>query len=127
MGKRTDNIVQLNNARIPHPPASLARAGRDLWRKVHAQYLIEDAGSLAILTQAASALDRATQCSGAIEKEGATITTEHGMREHPLLKFELQNRSLACRLLQKLGLHLEPTRSQSGRPPSFPGWSGTED
>jgi hypothetical protein len=42
-----------------------------------------------------------------------------------LIKHELAARALACRLLARLGLDVEPIRSSVGRPPGrATGWMG---
>ena len=69
--------------------------------------------------------DRAESLSAAIASEGETIVTKLGIRAHPALQIEMQNRALTARLLQRLGVTDVPIRPQ-GRPPSGLGWTGEE-
>jgi hypothetical protein len=80
------------------------------------QYVIRDAGGLAILEQACISRDRSTGFAAIIKRDGAMIRTKEAMKEHPLLKHEREERSLESRLLQKLGLNLEALHPGVGRP-----------
>jgi hypothetical protein len=102
---------------LAEPPATLGGPGLALWRSVQAQYGIADAGGLAILDQACGATDRAAQYAAIIDEQGPVIVTKTGIREHPLVKHEIATRALVGRLISRLGLDLEPLRSQPGRPP----------
>jgi len=99
----------------PEPPSSLSDPGAKLWRSITKQYLIRDAGGLAILEAACIARDRAREYAATIKREGVMIRTATGTREHPLLKAEREERTLEGRLLTKLGLNLEAVRDV-GRP-----------
>jgi hypothetical protein len=98
------------------PPSSLSEPGAKLWRSILKQYVIRDAGSLAILEQACISRDRATSFAVIIKRDGAMIRGKEAMKEHPLLKLEREERALECRLLQKLGLNLEAKHPGVGRP-----------
>jgi hypothetical protein len=107
---------------IPHPastptqpPYELGEPGRDLWGRIQHEYRIEDAAGIELLAQACRAADRVYDLASIIAKDGATIDTKYGLREHPLLKSELAARSFIVRTLEKLGLNLEPVRP-IGRP-----------
>jgi hypothetical protein len=80
------------------------------------QYVIRDAGGLAILEQACISRDRSTSFAAIIKREGAMIRGTAAMREHPLIKHEREERALESRLLQKLGLNLEALHPGVGRP-----------
>jgi hypothetical protein len=121
MTKRTTSKPKLSLiavAEVETPlttPATLGQAGADLWRAIVAQFVFDDPGFIEILRQACYAIDRADRCRQAIDKDGEMIRTKGGMRSHPLLRDELQNRALGARLIAKLGLDLEPARA-AGRP-----------
>jgi phage terminase small subunit len=102
----------------PAPPAHLGDIARQLWVDVVANYSFEDPASMAVLAEACSALDRAERCRVAITADGEVLRSGRSgmLRAHPLLTTEVQSRALACRLLQRLGLDLEPTRAGPGRP-----------
>jgi phage terminase small subunit len=101
------------------PPAHLGEVARQLWCDVTGSYEFGDPASLQVLAEACSALDRSERCRAQISADGEVIRTGRGgmLRAHPLLAPEVQARALACRLLQRLGLDLEPTRDGRGRPP----------
>jgi hypothetical protein len=99
----------------PDPPANLTGPGADLWRSVMVQYAIRDSGGQMLLLQACEALNRAEACARTIARDGLTIATRVGLKDHPLLRHETNNRGLCCRLLSKLGLNLEAVKPM-GRP-----------
>ncbi len=101
------------------PPRTLGEAGRSLWDRIMTEYEISDAGGVELLLLAAEATDRAVSLRETIDRDGALISTRTGLKEHPGLKAELQNRAFVTRTLQRLGLNLEPVRP-IGRPPG--GW-----
>jgi hypothetical protein len=47
------------------------------------------------------------------------IRTKSGRREHPLIKHEIAARALTAKLLQKLGLDVEPVRPAKQRAPAW--------
>ena len=108
------------------PPRRLGAHGGALWRSIMGEYAVEDAGGLAMLTQACIALDRAEQCRAQIEKDGVAIRTKAGPRDHPSLKHELANRAFVVRTLGRLGLDVEPI-GRVGRPPGGFGIRGLSD
>lgn len=104
-------------AMTPAPPPGLAEAGAKLWQSIQEEYRIDDAGGRAMLGEICRAADRAAECAELIARDGATIRTKAGLKEHPLLKIELSSRSFVVRSLHRLGLDIEPTRDTAGRPP----------
>lgn len=103
----------------PPIPIGLGQDGAELWVAVHREYEINDIGGRAMLQQACAALDMAARCRARIDVEGEIIVGRT-MREHPLLKIELQNRAFVVRTLARLGLAFEALRSGPGRPGGFP-------
>jgi hypothetical protein len=99
-------------------PAGLEPHGAELWAQVHREYEITDVGGCEMLRQACAALDMAFRCRRRIDTEGEIIVGRT-MREHPLLKYELQNRAFVVRTLARLGLAFEALRSGPGRPGGF--------
>jgi Phage terminase, small subunit len=87
---------------------------------VQRQYDIADAGGRAMLEVAARALDRAQDCAEQIQRDGAMVRDKNGWKDHPLLRHETANRALACRLISRLGLDVEPVKA-IGRPARGPG------
>jgi hypothetical protein len=78
---------------------------------------VDDTGARELLCLACESLDRACKLRAAIDKEGEFIQTRTGvLKEHPGLKPELAAPSFCAKMLCRLGLHVEPLRSTSGRP-----------
>ena len=75
-----------------------------------------DDGGLEMLAQICAAADRVAQYTATIARDGPTIRTKSGLKDHPLLRHELAAQSLIVRSLHRLGLDIEPTRSSVGRP-----------
>jgi hypothetical protein len=89
-----------------------------LWRKVNAEYSIDDAAGIELLTQCCAAVDLAEALSARIAEDGEVIKGPNGLRVHPAVKDSLAARGLAIRTLMRLGLNFEPLRALPGRPPS---------
>ena len=68
------------------PPLELKKAGRELWVNVVREYEVDDAGSQAVLAEACKAADMAEACRAQIAREGLTIPTRNGVRDHPLIR-----------------------------------------
>ena len=51
-----------------------------------------------------------------IAREGPTVRTASGIKEHPLLKVQLATRSFILRSLHRLNLDVIPPRTEIGRP-----------
>ena len=51
-----------------------------------------------------------------IARDGPTIRTKAGLKDHPLLRHELAAQSFIVRSLHRLGLDIEPARHEIGRP-----------
>lgn len=107
------------------PPRKLGPRGLALWRSVTSAYSINDIGGVEILMEACVMRDRSEQLAQEIERDGVTIRTKTGFREHPNLKLELAARAFVSRSLQKLGLNIESDSIKSvGRPPGS--WNKTQ-
>ena len=118
MPKKPSLTVVEPGRKVPAAPAELGAHGRALWRAVMAQYDIVDAGGMETLRQGCLAADRAEACRRIIDQQGELLTVRGQVRSHPLLRDELQFRSLVMKAIQRLGLDLEPTKA-IGRPPGL--------
>jgi len=99
------------------PPSNLGPAGLSLWNSVMAEYQIADVGGLELLAEACAARDRVQSLREAINRDGETFVSRSGLvRAHPALRDELAGRAFVCRMLEKLGITVEPLRPV-GRPP----------
>jgi hypothetical protein len=116
MSKKT-SLTLVGTADDPAaPPRNLGRHGLNLWRTILSEYEIDDAGGREMLAQACVALDRAEECAAEIERDGITIRTKNGPKDHPALRHELGNRGFVVRTLSRLGLAVEAIKPV-GRPP----------
>ena len=69
-----------------------------------------------MLLRICEAADSLASYDEQIERDGPTIRTASGLREHPLLKHQLATRSFIVRSLHRLGLDVIPARHDIGRP-----------
>jgi hypothetical protein len=80
------------------------------------EYQIADVGGLELLRQACLTSDRVEELRAAIDADGPTVRTKNGPKAHPALRDELHGRAFICRVLEKLGVTVEPLKP-IGRPP----------
>ena len=108
---------------VPEPPPHLDVTGSELWRSVLAEWVINDAGSLAVLEEACHARDTAERLRRQIAVDGDMIETGNGSSKlNPAIVAELQARSLTARLLDKLGVLNDGEKRKPGRPPKRGGF-----
>jgi phage terminase small subunit len=121
MARRTSPKLAVVDAPLgrssPPPPAFLGPVGIDLWNDIVSAYEFGDRAALETLAQACAAADRAERCREQIDRDGELVKTARSVRDHPLIKYEIQARAFLCRTLARLGLDLEPLRDRPGRPP----------
>ena len=94
------------------PPANLGPAGAKLWQSITREYRIDDAGGNEMLIQICATADRVEEYAATIARDGLTVRTKTGVRDHPLLKHELAARAFITRALHRLNLDIEPTRQR---------------
>ena len=102
------------------PPRGLCAEARRFWKKVTGEYMIDDPGSLLVLTSACEALTRMKEAQDIIAKEGMTTTDRFGQSKcHPAVLVERDSRAAMLAALKQLQLEAEPTK-QPGRQPGVP-------
>ena len=119
LAKKPPTLTVIDSASKPDslaPTPGLGEAGAKLWHAIHADYVIDDAGGLAMLQQICAAADRVAEYAVTIARDGPTIRTKAGLKDHPLLRHELAAQSFIVRSLHRLGLDIEPARHEIGRP-----------
>jgi hypothetical protein len=109
-------VIPASAAAVPAPPKGIGPTGAALWQDILSEFTFDNRASLETLAQACRAADRAESCRIQIEADGVVIRTKTGLRDHPLIKHEIQARALYVRLLARLGCDLEPVRDRPGRP-----------
>lgn len=90
-------------------PEGLSERSRNFWREV-AGRRVRSPGRLVLFEEGLRCLDIAEQAS--VERSGAMTVTTPGsgvVHVHPLLKVERENRQLAFRILDGLGLSFDAT------------------
>jgi phage terminase small subunit len=86
------------------PSRPLGEHGQALWRRVTAEYAIDDAAGVEMLTQCCQAVDLAEALSDRIAEDGEIVRTPTAIKAHPAIKDGLAARGFVVRTLQKLGL-----------------------
>jgi phage terminase small subunit len=102
----------------PRAPAHLAPATRKWFLAVLRDYQLEE-HHIRLLTLAGEAFDRAGQARALIERDGLVVpTNDGGMKAHPAVTIERDNRLAFARLVRELDLDTGAP-SDAPRPPSL--------
>ena len=79
----------MTRRKSPPVPAHLGEQGRKLWRRLVAQFELDDAASQELLEKACVAADRAAQAREVIARDGITFTNAAGAPvRHPAVVVE---------------------------------------
>src|SRR5262245_56820133 len=112
--------ARLSDARPPvAPPAPkhLAAATRRWWKSVCENYDLEE-HHLRLLQLAGEAWDRGQEARKLLQKDGLTVVTAAGLKQHPACALERDSRLAFARLIRELELDTEPPAAAS-RPPAL--------
>jgi P27 family predicted phage terminase small subunit len=102
---------------LPKPPKHLSRAAKSLFRALQAEYGIEDAAGLDLLSDYCEFYDRREQARSIIRQEGAVIKDRFEQSvPHPATRIERDSSAAMTRILRQLNLDLEPIHNKPGRP-----------
>lgn len=86
-------------------PKHLAGTSRELWRRLRADYEIDDAAGQALLQAACEAYQRAQEARAAIDKAGAVTADRFGqLKAHPAIAIERDSRAAMISALRALRL-----------------------
>ena len=86
-------------------PKHLDAEERKLWTRITSENTFSDGASLALLTAALEAHQRARQCREIIDKQGAVVTDRFSqVRPHPLLASERDAKSTFIASMRAIGL-----------------------
>ena len=77
MKKATSKPTQ-PSSHLPSPPRELKEAGRELWTSVINEFVVDDAGSRAVLKEVCMTADMVAACREQIAREGLTVATNNG-------------------------------------------------
>jgi phage terminase small subunit len=85
------------------PPDYLGQHAAEWFSAVAKEFVFSDEPAWSLLEQAAACLDRLDECREAIARDGLTVPTgAGGVKPHPALIVERDQKSLFCRLLKEL-------------------------
>jgi hypothetical protein len=120
------SLVDQSDVTSLSPPATLGQTGSTLWRTIMSEYDIRDSGGQEMLKQVCEAADDVAEDLAIIKRDGRTIRTKAGLRDHPLIRHALAGRSFVIKSLHRLGLDIEPIRN-IGRPTIGNRWQQQEE
>ena len=112
-------IVRDVPVELPLPPAHLSKAMQDWWHAVVRDYELDE-HHLKLLEACCGSWDRMEQARATLAREGLTIQTKHGVKQHPAANIERDSRLAFARLLRELDLDCPaPQPEQGWRPPAI--------
>jgi len=92
------------------PPAHLKADARRMWQRLRSDYVLDDAGALALLQAACEAYQRAQEARAVIDAEGAVMKDRFGQpKAHPAVTIERDARGQMIAALRALRLAPEET------------------
>lgn len=101
---------------INKPPPGLSALACSWWKRLDAEYGIDDAAGLLILETAMRAMDRMTMAAELIDKHGAVVVDKfQQLKANPACAVERDSRAAMMGALKSLNLDLEPL-GKPGRP-----------
>lgn len=90
-------------------PTGLSALAKSWWKKLIAEYDIDDQAGLLILETAMRAMDRMTMAAGLIDQHGAVSVDKFGqLKANPACAVERDSRAAMLSALKSLNLDLEP-------------------
>lgn len=102
--------------KIPRPPDTLKKAGKNFWKKSLMEYILTDAHDLKRLELAAGCLDEIAGAEVILKSDGYFVLNRYGMRvENPAAKSIRDNKIIFCRIVRELGLDLSGTEDSRPR------------
>lgn len=104
---------------VPRPPGHLSKAAKALWRALHAEWNIPDAGSIAILVSALESYDRCQLARRTLAADGLTIRDKFGqVKVHPLCSVVRDAEAGFRAALRQIGIDKLPDEkpARPGRP-----------
>ena len=91
------------------PPRHLKAESRKLWETIVRERSFDDAASMAILTSAIEAFQRAAEARRVVDKEGVVVRDRFGVsKAHPAVAIERDARTAFVSAMRSLGLCTEP-------------------
>ena len=101
----------------PKAPKTLSPEARAWWRRVRAEYGIEDDAGLLLLQTAMEAFDRMKMAERNIKRCGLIQKDRFGQpRANPAVTIERDSRAAMLAALRQMNLDIEPLRDSPGGP-----------
>lgn len=98
------------------PPSNLSPEARIWFKKLTAEFPIDDAAGVMLLTQACEALDRLREAQGILHREGVVIADRFGQpRQHPATLVERDARNALTKCIRMLDLDIEVPGPRKGK------------
>lgn len=100
------------------PPAHLSDKAREVWRRLTAEFPLQDTHGQLLLSAALTAFDRANDARAILKREGLVVEDDKGkIRAHPMCAVEVAAVKNMLAALHALNLDLEPlSRDLEGKP-----------
>ena len=103
---------------MPRPPAGLTDAAKSWWKRILAEFAVDDEAGLLLLEQALRAFDRMNEAAQLVATHGVASPDRWGqLRVNPACAVERDSRAAMLAALRELNLSVEPVRAKPGRPP----------
>jgi len=101
----------------PHaPPKGLSVAAGAWWKRLHAEFDLEDAGAAFLLESALRAFDRMNEAAALIDKHGVCILDRYQqLKPNPAVSAERDARAAMLGAFKQLNLDVLPPQ-RNGRP-----------
>jgi P27 family predicted phage terminase small subunit len=97
----------------PVPKGLSAEAGR-IWRALHAEFVLTDAGAMQVLDAGLRAFDVLRKAEGILASEGLTVRDRYNTaKAHPAVDIAKTARTQWLSALRMLGLHREGVDDQT--------------
>jgi P27 family predicted phage terminase small subunit len=104
---------------VPRAPQHLSREAKALWRRLHEEWFIPEAGSVAILIVALESFDRCQSARRTLAADGLTIRDKFGqLKIHPLCSVARDAEAGFRAALRQIGIDKAPAENppRPGRP-----------
>lgn len=92
-------------------PKHLKAGAAEMWKRLRADFVLDDAGALALLQAACEAFQRAQEARAEIDRDGVVLTDRFGQyKAHPAVAIERDARGQMIAALR--ALRLAPAEDQ---------------
>jgi P27 family predicted phage terminase small subunit len=112
-----ENPMENSTPGIPRAPKGLSLEARSWWKRINANWELDDAGLL-YLQNALESFDEMRAAQAILRREGLIIRDRFGQqRQNPATLVERDARMAMARYFRALNLDIEPLNERPGRKP----------